>query len=145
MKRILFIILTLSYLIFSTGMISIKMLCLELNKNTEPIVLADNQKYCSKCSKCVICLSGSMTQEEAEAEAGCCKDNTEFVKVNIDQSLAKTEVKLNTEQYIVLQNVLPFLGLEITNTIDQADLAFYNSSPPQTAVPINVLHCVYRI
>lgn len=141
MKKGLFSILTLSYLIFSIGIINFSILCLELNKNAEmKSVLVDNKSIL--CSKCGICIVDPITQEES----GCCKDKTELVKQNIDQSIVKSSIKLSIEEFQLLQALLPILGgLHQNDQLSEKNLTFTTAPPRGKYVPINVLNCIYRI
>lgn len=140
MKKVLFVILTLSYLVFSVGIINFSMLCLQLNQkaDTKSMVMTSKPVFCSKCGKCIL---DPITQEES----GCCKNKTELVKVDLDQSLAKSTIKLTVEQFTLLQAILPIIGLkQVTQTTD-VTLANHDSTPLGITVPINILNCVYRI
>lgn len=140
MKKGLIVILTLSYLVFSVGIINFSVLCLKLNQQieTETMAALNKSDFCGKCGKCIL-------NPTSKKESGCCKNKTEFHKVDIAQSLAKSNVQLNVEQFALLQAILPLMGFYQVAEPTDATFAHQNSPPTSQTVPINVLNCVYRI
>lgn len=140
MKKGLFVILTLGYLIFSVGVVNFSVLCLELSKGKESAELlhVTNPNYCSKCGKCLL---DPITGEES----GCCENKTELVKVDIDQSLTKSNIKISADEFVLFQTLLPLLGLQDVEAATQLALSNHTSIPHVNTVPINILNCIYRI
>lgn len=138
MKKGLFVILTLCYLIFSVGMINFSVLCLELSKGGEAVSNIVNPDICSKCGKCLL---DPITGEES----GCCENKTEFSKVDIDQSLVKQNIKIAAHEFILLQTLLSIAGLQSVEQTTRVALSNHTPTPLGNTVPLNIMNCIYRI
>lgn len=130
-------------MVFSIGVVNFSVLCQQQTQQTgvELMTMAmnDTSSTCTKCAKC-------QQSPSCQKNGGCCQDKAEVMKVDLDQSVAKSQLfNLSAEQFALLQALIPtFLFEQGVQTID-ADLANHSSIPLGKAVPINILNCVYRI
>lgn len=140
MKKGLFVILTLCYLVFSVGIINFSVLCLELSQNKEvkELLYVSNPKFCSKCGKCIL---DPITGEES----GCCENKTEFSKVDIDQSLVKQNIKITANDFVLLHTLFSVIGLQGIEETTHVTLSNHTSTPLGNTVPLNIMNCIYRI
>lgn len=128
-------------MVFSVGVLNFSVLCQQQTQETgvELVAMNDALSTCTKCAKC-------QQSPSCQNNGGCCEDKTEVMKVDLDQSVAKSNLfNLSAEQFALLQALIPtFLFEQGAQSID-ADLANHSSIPLGKAVPINILNCVYRI
>lgn len=143
MKKILSLLLTMLYLVCSVGVANSATFCQAMNSK---VAVMDNglsstntanaKPTCTKCAKCNgACQKGGK----------CCQNQTKLLKLQIDQSLAKDNHTLSMEQFVVLQHVLPILGIFFEYPIEEHKPTSYSSDIPPSSTPINILNCVYRI
>ena len=127
-------------MILSFGVIHASVLCSQHKAQLASswVTVSEDSGVCSKCAKCDL---GSNNQKTK----GCCKDKTEVLKLDLDQSVAESFTKLSAQQFVMLRTLIPVFLFDQSAESSDDDFIAPNTIPLGRPVPINVLNCVYRI
>lgn len=134
MRKFLFAILTLFYLVISVGFINYNMFCQDqLMKTT---VIMDNNS-CEQCPNC--------SQEKCKKDGSCCKHLKEYVQLKTDQNHSLHHTNLTPQQSIILDIFLSGYILPDVYFVKKETHPFTNDPPLRAQSPIHILNCTYLI
>lgn len=136
MKKVLLIIITLIYVVMSSGVTLTYHYCKGRLANVKVMALADNCASCGKNS----CVSCGMQMNPSP----CCSDETQFIKITSDQNISNFMADLSPatiELLPVLLNEFRFLQPEDV----LIDHQIFDDPPECTSTPLFIHHCTFLI
>lgn len=136
MKRISLIIITLIYVVMSSGVTLSYHYCMGRLADVKVMGLADNCMSCKKNS-CASCGSEKHTSP-------CCKDEAQFIKITSDQNISHFVADLSPatiDLLPVLLNEFKFLQPESV----LVDYRAFDDPPECTSNPLFIRHCTFLI
>ena len=140
MKKILVTILAFVYLTSTVGA------TVHLHYCMDKLVAWSLMQEKPTKNKCPYCgMSKSSANKRCSKEIkGCCKDDQKQVKLENDQKLSETVLKVGKISGELINPVLPDNSFEHISSILTA-YPVTHAPPRQSDVPFFILNCVYRI
>ena len=99
-----------------------------------------NKSTCQYCG-----MSKSPANKHCGKEIkGCCKDDQKQVKLENDQKLSETAIKVAKISGEIISHVFPVHTFKPVNSLPET-YPLNHAPPRQSGAPIFILNCVYRI